>query len=81
MTTSAIRKQLHVIAKRAGITKRVFPHKLRSSLAANLLLRGAHIMLIKDQLRHAHLETTLVYINSIVFGERNDYDKFVPSYV
>ncbi len=81
MTMSAVRKQVHVIAKRAGITKRVYPHLLRHSLASNLLLRGANIMLIKSQLRHAHLETTLVYINSIIFGERNDYDKFAPSYI
>lgn len=81
MTMSAVRKQVHKIAKIAGIMKRVYPHLLRHSLASNLLLRGANIMLIKNQLRHAHLETTLVYINSIIFGERNDYDKFAPSYV
>jgi site-specific recombinase XerD len=59
----------------------VYPHLLRHTLAANLLLRGANIVFLKNQLRHAHLETTLVYINSIVFGERNDYQKFAPSYL
>ena len=81
MTMSAVRKQVHVIAKRAGITKRVYPHLLRHSLASNLLLRGANIMLIKSQLRHAHLETTLCYINSIIFGETNQYEKFCLSYI
>lgn len=81
MTMSAVRKQIHKIAKLSEINKRVYPHLLRHSLASNLLLRGANIMLIKNQLRHAHLETTLVYINSIIFGERNDYDKFAPSYI
>jgi len=81
LTTGTVRKQVHVIAKRAGITKRVYPHLIRHSLASNLLLRGANIMLIKSQLRHAHLETTLCYINSIIFGERNDYEKFSPSYL
>lgn len=81
MTMSAVRKQVHKIANKAGIAKRVYPHLLRHSLASNLLLRGANIMLIKNQLRHAHLETTLCYINSIIFGERNDYEKFAPSYI
>jgi integrase/recombinase XerD len=81
MTTNAVRKQVRVIASRAGIKKRVYPHLLRHTLAANLLLRGANIVLLKQQLRHAHLETTLVYINSIVFGEMNQYDKFAPSYI
>ena len=81
MTTGTVRKQTHVAARLAKIQKRVYPHLLRHTLAANLLLRGANIVLIKQQLRHAHLETTLVYINSIVFGSMNQYDKFAPSYL
>ena len=81
MTTCSVRKQVKVMARKAKLQKRVYPHLLRHTLAANLLLRGANIMLIKQQLRHAHLETTLVYINSIVFGEMNQYDKFAPSYI
>jgi integrase/recombinase XerD len=81
MTMGAVRKQIRVIAKRAGINKRVYPHLLRHTLAANLLIRGASIMLIKQQLRHTAFETTLCYVNSIVFGEKNQYDKFAPSYI
>ena len=81
MTTCSVRKQVKVMAQKAELKKRVYPHLLRHTLAANLLLRGANIMLLKQQLRHAHLETTLVYINSIVFGETNQYDKFAPSYL
>ena len=81
MTMWAVRKLIKVTAQRAGIMKRVYPHLLRHTLAANLLLRGANIVLIKQQLRHCHLETTLCYINSIVFGEINQYEKFCPSYI
>ena len=81
MTTCSVRKQVKAMARKAELQKRVYPHLLRHTLAANLLLRGANIMLLKQQLRHAHLETTLVYINSIVFGEMNQYDKFAPSYI
>lgn len=81
MTSYAVRKQIKVAARMGGIKKRVYPHLLRHTLAANLLIRGANIVLIKQQLRHAHLETTLSYINSIIFGEINQYEKFCPSYI
>lgn len=77
----ALRKLVKVVARRAGMTKRIYPHLLRHSLAVNMLVRGAHIMTLKNQLRHSLLETTLTYINSIVFGSRNDYDKVAPSYL
>jgi site-specific recombinase XerD len=80
-TGSALRKLVHVVAHRAGIGKRVYPHLLRHSLSVNMLIRGAHVVLLQRQLRHTLLETTMHYINSIVFGERNDYDKFSPSYL
>ena len=81
MATGDIRKWVKVIAKRAKITKRVYPHLLRHSLTANMLLRGADIISLKNQLRHSWLETTLHYANSIVFVEKNLYQKFAPSYI
>jgi integrase/recombinase XerD len=81
MATGDIRKLVKVLARRAEITKRVYPHLLRHSLSVNLLLRGANIMTLKQQLRHSLVETTLHYINSIVFIEKNQFQKFVPSYI
>ena len=81
MTTGAVRKQVKKAARLAGITKRVYPHLIRHSLACNLLLRGANVVLLKNQLRHSLLETTLTYINSIVFESMSDYQKFAPSYI
>ncbi|MFA6157997.1 MAG: tyrosine-type recombinase/integrase [Candidatus Paceibacterota bacterium] len=81
MDTRDMRKIIKVVAKRAKMTKRVFPHLLRHSLAANMILRGVDVISLKNQLRHAWLETTLHYANSIVFVERNRYQKFAPSYV
>ncbi len=76
-----IRKLVKVVAKRSQMTKRVYPHLLRHSLAANAILRGIDIISLKNQLRHAWLETTLHYANSIVFVEKNRYQKFAPSYI
>ena len=53
-----LRKLIRTAAKRAGLTKRVFPHLLRHSLATNLLHRGAHLLTIKEQLGHAFVEHT-----------------------
>jgi integrase/recombinase XerD len=81
LSTGDVRKWVKVIAKRAKIEKRVYPHLLRHSMTANMILRGADIISLKNQLRHAWLETTLHYANSIVFVEKNRYQKFCPSYL
>jgi len=81
MATGDVRKMVKKIGLRAKIEKRVYPHLLRHSLTANMLLRGADIISLKNQLRHSWLETTLHYANSIVFVQKNLYQKFVPSYI
>lgn len=76
-----LRKLTKVVAERAKLAKRVYPHLLRHSLSVNMILRGAHVVLIQRQLRHTLLETTMHYLNSIVFGEMNEYEKHSPSYL
>ena len=80
METGDIRKWVKVIAKRARLEKRVYPHLLRHSLVANMLMRGADIVSLQHQLRHSWLATTLEYANSIVMVDRNRYQSFAPSY-
>jgi integrase len=77
----ALRKLVHVVAKRAGFTKRVWPHLFRHSLATNMLHRGANILTVKQQLGHAFIESTMIYIHSIEYGVKNEYERYVPSYV
>lgn len=79
--TQDTRKLVHVVAQRAKIEKRVYPHLLRHSMSANMLLRGENIVSLKNQLRHTLLETTLHYVNSIVFVDKNQYQKYAPSYL
>jgi integrase/recombinase XerD len=78
---SDLRKLIKAIARRAGIGRRVWPHLLRHSLATHLLNRGASIFTVKDQLRHEWIATTMWYVRSLPFGVKNEYQKFVPSYV
>lgn len=44
-----LRKLVRVVAKRAGITKRVWPHLFRNSLATNMQIRSAHILVNNEQ--------------------------------
>lgn len=76
-----LRKFIKLLGKRAGITKRVFPYILRHSLAINMINRGCDIFTIKSQLGHGWIETTLIYLNSLGYGQKNLYEKFCPSYV
>lgn len=76
-----LRKIVRVLAQRAGIEKRVFPHLFRHSLATNLLNRGASLMLVKEQLGHAFIETIMIYLVSMPGRNRAEYDFCRPSYL
>lgn len=78
---SDLRKLVNVLKRRAKITKRIYPHLLRHSLATNLLKRGANIMLIQKQLGHVFIETTMIYLRSCPQRMQNEYNLYIPSYV
>jgi site-specific recombinase XerD len=76
-----LRKLVHIVARRAHVTKRVHPHLFRHSLATNMLIRGAHILAIKEQLGHAFVETTMVYLHAAPIAMQAQYRFFAPSYL
>lgn len=76
-----LRKLIKLLAKRAGLVKRVYPYLLRHSLATAMFSRGADILTVKKQLRHCWIETTEIYISSLGYCAKNKYEQFVPSYV
>lgn len=76
-----LRKIIKVLARHANIGRRVYPHLFRHSLASTPLNRGASFNLIRQQLGHAFLETTLIYAQSLPARERSEYELYKPAYV
>lgn len=60
-----VRAMLARAAVRAGVDKRVHPHGLRHTHAAELEASGFTVSEIQQQLGHASLNTTAVYLNHI----------------
>lgn len=67
---SYVRHALRRAAARAGVEKRVHPHGLRHSHAAELMAEGVPANVIQDQLGHSSLATTDVYLRHIAPTER-----------
>lgn len=66
-TPHALEKALKDAAEHLGIYQRVHPHALRHSYATNLLRDGVDIRTIQEQLGHADLKTTEIYLRSVGF--------------
>lgn len=62
---SCFRESLKALARKAGIERRVHPHGLRHTHAAELGLEGVPVHVIRRQLGHLSLDTTARYIDHL----------------
>src|SRR5581483_3247266 len=65
MYSSYVRDMLKHRGRQAGIEKRVHPHGLRHTMAFELLMEGQPLGVIRDQLGHSQLATTLRYCDHL----------------
>lgn len=63
VSPQAARAYLRLMLKKAGIDKKISPHKLRHTYATNLLNAGAELVDIKALLGHESIATTQIYTN------------------
>jgi integrase/recombinase XerD len=61
LSVDTIQKFLKISATKAGINKKISPHKLRHSFATSLLENDVNIRYIQQLLGHANLNTTQIY--------------------
>lgn len=61
--------------RRAGISRRTTPHKLRHTFATQLLRHGASLMEIRELLGHADISTTAIYTHTNVDRLRRAVDE------
>ena len=72
---SYVRHLLPRLAERAGLERRVHPHGLRHTHAADLALAGVPVLAIQQQLGHSSLVTTANYLNKV--GVRLDLARMI----
>jgi site-specific recombinase XerD len=76
----ALRQRIRVVAKRAKIRKRVYPHLLRHSFITHLIERGANIVAVQQLAGHARIETTMQYTHFSPKRIRQEYLFHIPGY-
>ena len=65
LQASYVRSMLKRLAARSGLERRVHPHALRHTMAAELLREGASVRHIQLQLGHSDLSTTAAYLERL----------------
>jgi len=82
LSHNAVQQSFRLAVNKAGISKDVCVHTLRHSFATHLLEQGVDIVTIKEQLGHAYIQTTMMYLH-IAKVERtmahSPFDRLYPA--
>lgn len=77
-TRQGIWKLLQKYVKRAGITRRVWPHMIRHSFATHILEGGADLRVVQELLGHRSISTTEIYTHLDIENLKVMQVKFHP---
>jgi integrase/recombinase XerD len=78
LTPRRVQKILSDIGKKAGISKRLSPHKLRHSFATLSLKNGANLEYVRRVLGHTDVKTTEIYLGVADADVQAAFRKFSP---
>jgi len=78
LVREAVARLVADVARAAGITKHVRPHRLRHACATHMLRGGADIRHIQQLLGHASLQTTQIYTHVEISDLKAVHRKFHP---
>jgi len=65
ISTRSVRYRVRHYARKAGITRKVWPHALRHAAITHSLANGASILKVKEMAGHASLTTTQRYLHDL----------------
>lgn len=75
LSRNAIYERVRRAAARAGITRRVSPHRLRHTFATHLVQEGVGLVTLRDLLGHRQITSTQIYIHLTAKDLRHAADK------
>lgn len=76
ITPTMVQYSIRNYAKKAGLVKKVTPHKLRHSFATELLRNGADIRSVQEMLGHSSITTTQIYTHLTNRQLREIHDRY-----